>query len=124
MTIRVLAIDDSRVIRNLVHQAITEAGLECQLANDGEEGIARFREDPPDVVITDINMPKLDGFGVINAIRGGDRSARVPILVLTTESSPHLKSRARDAGATGWLVKPFEDDALVSVIRRVAGDRI
>jgi two-component system chemotaxis response regulator CheY len=121
MTIRVLAIDDSRIIRNLVHKAVTDAGLDCQVATDGEEGVTLFREDPPDVVITDINMPRLDGFGVITAIRSGDRAARVPILVLTTESSPQLKSRARDAGATGWIVKPFEDEALVSVIRRVAG---
>ncbi|MEO5620943.1 MAG: response regulator [Cypionkella sp.] len=121
MKIRVLAIDDSRTIRTMVQKAITEAGLECVLADDGAQGVARFQQDPPDVVITDINMPHLDGYGVIAAIRGGDIHARVPILVLTTESSSHLKQRAREAGATGWITKPFEDAALVSVIRRVAG---
>ena len=72
-------------------------------------------------MITDINMPHMDGYGVINAIRGGDVHRRVPILVLTTESSPHLKARAREAGATGWIVKPFDDADLVSIIRRVTG---
>ncbi|MGV8952528.1 MAG: response regulator, partial [Cypionkella sp.] len=108
-------------IRTMVQKAITDAGLECVLADDGAQGVARFQQDPPDVVITDINMPHLDGYGVIAAIRGGDIHARVPILVLTTESSSHLKQRAREAGATGWITKPFEDAALVSVIRRVAG---
>lgn len=121
MKIRVLAIDDSRTIRTMVQKAITEAGLECVLADDGAQGVARFQQDPPDVVITDINMPHLDGYGVIAAIRGGAVHARVPILVLTTESSSHLKQRAREAGATGWITKPFDDAALVSVIRRVAG---
>lgn len=121
MKIRVLAIDDSRTIRTMVQKAITEAGLECVLADDGAQGVARFQQDPPDVVITDINMPHLDGYGVIAAIRGGDIHTRVPILVLTTESSSHLKQRAREAGATGWITKPFDDAALVSVIRRVAG---
>ncbi len=72
MKIRVLAIDDSRTIRTMVQKAITEAGLECVLADDGAQGVARFQQDPPDVVITDINMPHLDGYGVIAAIRGGD----------------------------------------------------
>jgi two-component system, chemotaxis family, chemotaxis protein CheY len=121
MTIRVLAIDDSRTIRTMVQKAMVEAGFECVLADDGEQGVARFRENPPDVVITDINMPGLDGYGVIAAIRSGDVHRRVPILVLTTESAPHLKARAREAGATGWIIKPFEDEALVSVVRRVTG---
>ncbi len=121
MTIKVLAIDDSRTIRTMVHKAMAEAGFDCALADDGVQGLARFRDDPPDVVITDINMPNLDGYGVITAIRGGEVHRRVPILVLTTESSPHLKARAREAGATGWIIKPFDDEALVSVVRRVTG---
>ena len=75
----------------------------------------------PDVVITDINMPNMDGYGVIEAIRGGRLESQVPILVLTTESGDKLKARARAAGATGWIVKPFDDAALISVVRRVTG---
>jgi two-component system chemotaxis response regulator CheY len=73
------------------------------------------------VVITDINMPRLDGYGVIQAIRSGQGNRTVPILVLTTESADHLKVKAREAGATGWIVKPFDDATLVSVVRRVTG---
>ena len=66
-------------------------------------------------------MPRLDGFGVIDAIRGGGRNRTVPILVLTTENAAELKERARNAGATGWIVKPFDDSAIVAVVRRVTG---
>lgn len=121
MTLTVLAIDDSRTIRTMVQRAMQEAGFACVLADDGVQGVARFNEEVPDVVITDINMPNLDGYGVIRAIRNGEVHRRVPILVLSTESSPELKARAREAGATGWIVKPFDDEALVSVVRRVAG---
>ncbi len=123
MTIKVLAIDDSRTIRNLVRKAMEEAGFDCTTADDGVQGVERFAEVEPDVVITDINMPRMDGFGVIDAIRGGGTNRSVPILVLTTESAEELKSRARQAGATGWIVKPFEDKAIVSVVRRVTGAR-
>jgi len=123
MTIRVLAIDDSRTIRSLVQKVMEDAGFECALADDGVQGVARFKENPPDVVITDINMPNMDGYGVISAIRGGSVHRNVPILVLTTESAPHLKAKAREAGATGWIVKPFDDVAIVSVVRRVTGAR-
>ena len=124
MTIRVLAIDDSRTIRTMVQKVMEDAGFECALADDGVQGVARFQENPPDVVITDINMPHLDGYGVISAIRGGEVHRNVPILVLTTESAPHLKAKAREAGATGWIVKPFDDAAIVSVVRRVTGARV
>lgn len=123
MTIKVLAIGDSRTIRSLVQKVMEDAGFQCALADDGVQGVQRFSEDPPDVVITDINMPNMDGYGVISAIRGGTLRNNVPILVLTTESAPHLKARARDAGATGWIVKPFDDAAIVSVVRRVTGAR-
>jgi len=73
-----------------------------------------------DVVITDINMPRLDGFGLIERLRSGSRHADRPILVLTTESAPEKKQRARAAGATGWIVKPFDPDKLVAAVRRVA----
>lgn len=123
MSIRVLAIDDSRTIRTLLQRAMEGAGFSCTTADDGQEGVERFAELDPDVVITDINMPRMDGFGVIQAIRGGRGNSTVPILVLTTESAAEMKARARAAGATGWIVKPFEDAALVQVIRRVTGAR-
>lgn len=121
MTLRVLAIDDSRTIRSLVRRAMEEAGFICTTADDGQQGVECFAEVEPDVVITDLNMPRLDGFGVIRTIRAGPRNRAVPILVLTTESADELKVRARAVGATGWIVKPFEDAALVSLVRRITG---
>lgn len=120
MTTRVLAIDDSRTMRNLLRQTLREAGFEVELAEDGEDGLRQLERTVPDVVITDINMPRLDGFGFIEAARAREIGRRVPILVLTTESSPDLRARARDAGATGWIVKPFDEQKLVWAIERVA----
>ena len=121
MTIKVLAIDDSRTIRELVKHALGSSGFSVTVAEDGVEGVETFQTVEADVVITDINMPRMDGFGVIDAIRQGDVNRRVPILVLTTESGESLKQRARRAGATGWIVKPFDDDALVATVQRVSG---
>jgi len=90
-------------------------------ADDGALGVSAFREARFDAVITDINMPNLDGFGVIEAIRGGSGNKRVPILVLTTETGPGLRARAREAGATGWVTKPFDQASLIQTVRRVAG---
>lgn len=118
----VLAIDDSFTIREMVSQTLRDAGYEVTTANDGVDGVDTFEDGTFDAVITDINMPRMDGFGVIETIRGGDsKDARVPILVLTTESGPKLKDRARQAGATGWIVKPFDDEALISILDRVTG---
>lgn len=121
MTLKVLAIDDSKTIRELLRSVMEEAGFDFTSAVDGLDGVERYAEVRPDIVITDINMPNMDGYGVIDAIRKGDIDNQVPILVLTTESGDKLKARAREAGATGWIVKPFDDVALVSVIRRVTG---
>ncbi len=120
MTLQVLAIDDSRTMRNLLSATLSVAGYRVSLAEDGEDGLAKFDESDPDVVITDINMPRLDGFGFIEAARSRARSRVVPILVLTTESAPELKARAREAGASGWIVKPFDEEKLVWAIERVA----
>ena len=120
MTLRVLAIDDSRTIRSLLDAALSDAGFEVHLAEDGRQGLDRLAETDPHVVITDINMPVLDGFGFIEAARRDHPDRPVPILVLTTESSPALKDRARRAGATGWIVKPFDEARLIGAIERVA----
>lgn len=121
MTTKVLAIDDSRTIRNLLRVSLEGAGFEFHSAEDGQEGVEVFPDVDPDVVITDINMPRMDGFGVIDALRSGPNKTNVPILVLTTESSDELKARARNSGATGWIVKPFDDASLVSVLKRLTG---
>ncbi|MDP0928318.1 response regulator [Paracoccus onubensis] len=121
MTIRILAIDDSPTIRALVAKALRGAGFEVVLASDGVSGIESLQEAQPDLIITDINMPRMDGFRVIETVRADDRYSDVPILVLTTESGADLKARARRAGATAWIVKPFKDARLIAIINRVLG---
>lgn len=103
----------------LLRTALAERGYEVDEAEDGLAALDALERGVPDVVITDINMPRLDGFGLIASIRQVSRHAGLPILVLTTESSAEKRSRAREAGATGWIVKPFDPDKLDAAIRRV-----
>ena len=117
---KVLTVDDSRTIRNMLLVTLNNAGFETIQAEDGVEGLEVLENANPDVIVTDINMPRLDGFGFIEGVRKNDKYRAVPILVLTTESDPDKKQRARQAGATGWIVKPFDPEKLVEAVRRVA----
>lgn len=116
---KILAVDDSRTIRSLLQAALTQAGFDVELAEDGVDGLEKLPDCAPDLVITDINMPRLDGFGFIEGVRDDARYKSLPILVLTTESGAQLKARARDAGATGWIVKPFDEAKLITAIDRL-----
>jgi len=120
MSMTILTVDDSRTMREMLRLALTGAGYRVVQAEDGVHGLEVLAGEAPDVIITDINMPRMDGFGFIEAVRGDPRYRGVPILVLTTESDAEKKARARAAGATGWIVKPFNTDQLVNAIRRVA----
>lgn len=115
----ILAIDDSPTMRNMLRLALSGEDYDITLAVDGVDGIEKLAEADPAVVITDINMPRLDGFGVIDQVRQSPTHPNVPILVLTTESGQELKQRAKAAGATGWIVKPFNREKLVSVLARL-----
>jgi two-component system chemotaxis response regulator CheY len=118
----ILTVDDSRTMRDMLLMALTDAGFRVVQAIDGEDGLQMLENhaDEIDVIITDINMPRLDGFGFIETVRRDDNHRATPILVLTTESDASKKDRARQAGATGWIVKPFNPVKLVDAIRRVA----
>jgi len=117
----ILTVDDSRTMRDMLNMALVDAGFRVTQAVDGMHGLEVLRSsETPDVIVTDINMPKLDGFGFIEAVRKDARFRAIPILVLTTESDAVKKNRARKAGATGWIVKPFDAVKLVEAIRRVA----
>ena len=116
----ILTIDDSRTMRDMLMLALSDAGYRVVQAVDGVHGLEVLGSEAPDVIITDINMPRMDGFGVIENVRKDERHRATPILVLTTESDATKKDRARAAGATGWIVKPFNPEKLVSAIRRVA----
>ena len=117
----VLTVDDSRTMREMLLLALQDAGYHVLQAEDGLRGLEVLKDRPADVIITDINMPRLDGFGFIEHVRRDSTHRAVPILVLTTESDAEKKNRARSAGATGWIVKPFHPVKLVDAIRRVAG---
>jgi two-component system, chemotaxis family, chemotaxis protein CheY len=115
----ILTVDDSRTMREMLMLALTDAGYSVVQAVDGVHGLEVLDTIEPDVVITDINMPRMDGFGLIEGVRRHERHRAVPVLVLTTESDAQKKDRARRAGATGWIVKPFNPEKLVDAIKRV-----
>lgn len=121
MTKIVLTVDDSRTMRDMLMLALGDAGFTVVQAVDGVHGLEVLDAmEQPDVIITDINMPRMDGFGFIEGVRASDRYRTTPILVLTTESDQSKKEKARAAGATGWIVKPFAPDKLIDAVRRVA----
>ena len=115
----IMTVDDSPSMRMLLNAALSDLGYAIIAAEDGRAALDQLRDLRPDLIITDINMPHLDGFGLIEQLRGMPEHANRPILVLTTESSDEKKARARQAGATGWIVKPFDPVKLAAAIRRV-----
>jgi two-component system chemotaxis response regulator CheY len=120
MSKRILTIDDSKTMRDMLLLTLADAGFEVLQAVDGQDGLDVLGKERVDVVITDINMPKMDGYEVIRNLRRDPVHKTTPILVLTTESDSDKRVIARDAGATGWMVKPFDPDRLVATIRKVA----
>lgn len=120
MTKTILIVDDSRMMREMLNSTLRDGGYEVVQAEDGVVGLEALNETKPDVIITDINMPRLDGYGFIEGVRKDERFRGTPILVLSTETDPEKKARAREAGATGWIVKPFNGESLLGAIRRVS----
>ncbi len=120
MSTTVLTVDDSRTMRDMLKHSLLKAGFRVLQAEDGLDGLEVLKTEQPDVIVTDLNMPRLDGFGFIEAIRRHIDHKTMPVLVLTTEVDSEKKSRAKAAGATGWIVKPFDPVKLVDAIRRVA----
>jgi two-component system chemotaxis response regulator CheY len=116
----ILTVDDSRTMRDMLRLSLEGAGFRVVQAEDGVHGLEVLAGEMPDVIVTDINMPRMDGFGFIEAVRKDDTRRSTPVLVLTTEVDAAKKSRAKAAGATGWIVKPFDPIKLVDAIRRVA----
>jgi two-component system chemotaxis response regulator CheY len=120
MSKRILTIDDSKTIRDMLMLTLAEAGFEVLQAVDGQDGLDVLDKEQVDVVITDINMPRMDGYEVIRHLRNNSAHKSTPILVLTTESEADKKNLARVAGATGWMVKPFDPERLIATINKVA----
>ncbi len=118
---RILAVDDSPSVRQMVKLSLSGAGYDIVEAGDGAEGLSKARASTLDMVVTDLNMPVMNGLGLIRELRKLPAYRGVPILFLTTESDPEMKQQAKAAGATGWITKPFQQDQLVAVVRKVLG---
>lgn len=116
---RVLTVDDSRTMLDMLRAALTKQGFKVVQAENGREGLERLEAEPFDVVISDINMPVMDGLSFIRSLRQHPRHAGLPVLILTTETSREKRDLGRAAGATGWIVKPFDPEKLVQTIRKV-----
>ncbi len=115
----ILAVDDSASMRSMVSFTLKKAGYDVVLACDGQEALDKAQTHAFALVLTDQNMPRLDGLGLTQRLRRDPRFATTPILILTTESSDQMKQAGRAAGATGWLVKPFDPVKLIEVIQKV-----
>lgn len=121
MSKTILAVDDSPSVRQMVSMTLTSAGYSVVQAVDGSDGYAKAVSGRFDAVLTDLNMPGMNGIEFIEKYRTHAGSKGVPIVFLTTESDDALKQRAKAAGATAWIVKPFKPDQLLAIIRKVAG---
>ncbi|MGA0569269.1 response regulator [Variovorax sp. VNK109] len=119
MSKTVLTVDDSASIRQMVAMTLRMGGYEVVEAADGVEGLTKAREHQVDLIITDQNMPHMDGLTLTRELRSTERYGRSPILMLTTESSQAMKDAGRAAGLTGWMVKPFDPSTLLNVVGRV-----
>lgn len=117
----ILAVDDSSSLRSMVSFSLKAAGYQVVEAVDGVDGLEKAKGRVVDLVLTDQNMPRMDGLTLIESLRGMDSYARVPILMLTTESSDEMKAKGRAVGATGWMVKPFDPARLINVVKKVIG---
>lgn len=122
MTKTILAVDDSASIRAMVSFTLKGAGYLVVEAVDGQDALDKAKNNNDvSLVLTDLNMPRMDGLTLIKSLRGLPRYRTAPILMLTTESSDVMKAQGRAAGATGWMVKPFDPKRLVEVIKKVLG---
>jgi two-component system chemotaxis response regulator CheY len=121
MAKRAMTVDDSKTMRDMVAFTLRGAGFEVTAAEDGKQALGMLATHPVDVVITDLNMPVMDGVALIRAMRANPKWRALPILMLTTESDSTKKAEGRSAGATGWIVKPFNPEKLVEVVKRVCG---
>jgi two-component system chemotaxis response regulator CheY len=118
---KILAVDDSASMRQMVSFTLKEAGYEVVEAEDGVDALEKAKGDSFDLVISDVNMPRMDGISLIKELRGLSQFKFTPILMLTTESGDDKKQEGKSAGATGWIVKPFNPDQLLNTIKRVFG---
>ncbi len=117
----IMTVDDSASVRQMVSFTLAAAGYEVVTAVDGKDALGKLNGGAIGLVITDLNMPNLDGIGLIRQLRADPQHKFTPIIMLTTESQPEKKQEGKAAGATGWIVKPFSPEQLVAVVKKVLG---
>jgi len=118
MANKILIVDDSSSMRQLVSFTLKDAGFDVVEAPDGTEAVKVSEANKVDMVVTDLNMPNMDGIELIRTLRGREQYKFTPIVMLTTESQESKKSEGKQAGASGWIVKPFTPEQLLGVIRK------
>ena len=117
----ILVVDDSASMRQMVEFTLKEAGHRVMVAEDGQVALNLARGAPADLVITDVNMPNMDGITLIKELRTLPAYKFTPILILTTEATTEKKMEGKGAGATGWIVKPFNPEKLLATVNKVLG---
>ncbi len=121
MAQKIIIVDDSNAIRQSVSFILKENGYETMEACDGQDGLNKLKSEKVDLIITDVNMPNMDGITMVKELRATDIHKFTPILVLTTESQASIMQEGKNAGATGWIVKPFSNDKLIATVKKVIG---
>ena len=116
---RILFVDDSESIRELVGFSLEEAGFEVYKGINGADALEKIKDIEVDLVLTDLNMPIMNGIMLVQALRKEEKYKYLPILILTTETEQKKRVEAKDAGATGWIVKPFDKERLLKIINKV-----
>lgn len=119
MSKKVLAVDDSSSIRKMVEFTLKSRGYQVTTAIDGQEALELMAKDKPDVIVLDINMPRLDGFGLLNKIKADEAYASIPVMMLTTEGQEEDKETAMSLGARHYIVKPFKPSELIAAIEKM-----
>ena len=117
----IMTVDDSTSVRQMVTFTLREAGYDVFEAVDGKDALSKIQSRPVHMLITDLNMPNMDGIELIRNIRAGSTCKFIPIIMLTTESQAEKKMEGKAAGATGWIVKPFNPEQLLAVVKKVLG---
>ncbi|OGR30593.1 MAG: two-component system response regulator [Desulfuromonadales bacterium GWD2_54_10] len=117
----IMTADDSASIRQMVSFTLKQSGYEVIEAVDGRDALTKLASQKVDMLVTDLNMPNLDGLGLIRGVRAGSLNKFIPIIMLTTESQDSKKGEGKAAGATGWIVKPFKPEQLIAVVKKVLG---
>lgn len=117
----VMVVDDSRAVRESLKYFLNEEGYSVLEGQDGQEGLDLLKDNKADLIMTDVNMPVMDGLTMISKVRETDKHKFTPILVLTTESQQSVMDKGREIGATGWIVKPFDNEKVSKVLKKVLG---